>query len=198
MTPSDRGELLSSPASVTLEGSASVDWNAAREFLHRQLSIALDRVDPAEIQDLTQEALIGLVGAVRREPPRNLEALMTTIARRTGIDYIRRRRTWSRVMTPMEESHAERPDPRAADPETMGDPKERLAFIVLEFFRVQSAPCYELAEYRFAGVDWKDVGEKTHRSHAAIRKQWERCVAMLRKCAGESDDPLSRWASATS
>ena len=184
---------MNPPSSAGIPENTGIDWNAARRFLHERLSKALDRVDPTEIQDLTQEALLGLLRAVRREPPRNLEALMTTIARRTGIDFIRQRRVWRGILTPMEESHVERPDPRADEPEVIGDPAARLGFVVLEFFRVHGVGCHDLARYRLAGMAWKAVAEKTQRSHAAVRKQWERCTTVLRKCMGEDDGLLSAW-----
>ena len=179
---------------TAVAGVSDVDWETARSFLRRQLAKALDRVEPAVIEDLTQEAAIRLLRAVRREGARNLEALMTTVARRTRIDFIRHRRCWSAVLTPLDETVADVPDPARSGLDGAGDPLERLEFMVLEFFRSCSAPCLQLAEFYFSEQDWRSVSNRVGLGYEAVRKQWSRCVEKLRAHARLSEGFLAAWA----
>ena len=77
-----------------------------------------------------------------------------------------------------------------------GDPVARVRFVILNFFG-QTA-CGELARFFFREMNWKQVAGQQGRSHAAVRKQWERCVSLLREAV--RTDPtlaaLSDWAAA--
>ena len=123
----------------------------------------------------------------------NVEALLTEIARRTAIDALRRRTRWSALVTSDDEAVAELADP-SARPEEPGDPLERLQFIVVEYFTARDARCKELAVAFFAGQDWKTVASAERRSHDVIRKQWSRCLRILRESARDDDGPLTDWA----
>src|SRR5262249_54313514 len=80
------------------------------------------------------------------------------------------------------------PDPTARADEP-GDPLERLEFVVVEFFTARDARCRELAVAFFAGDDWKAVALAEGRSHDVIRKQWSRCLGILRETARDDRGP---------
>src|SRR2546426_7198473 len=171
---------------------SEIRWDEATQFLRRRLDYELPTRARHQLDDLVQESLVRLLRAVRREPVENLEALMTEIARRTAIDCLRRRTRWSALLSPAEPAIDEVPDPTAR-PDDLGDPVERLHFVVLEFFTVREARCRELAVAFFAEQDWKLVAEGQGRSHRAVRKQWSRCLELLRAAARSDPGLLMDW-----
>ena len=61
---------------------------------------------------------------------------------------------------------------------------------MLEFFTARESRCRDLATAFFAEQDWKAVAEAEGRSHDAVRKQWSRCLGMLREAARDEAGPL--------
>src|SRR5262249_36061487 len=143
--------------------------------------------------DLVQECMVRMLRFVRRERVENIEALLTQLARRTAIDALRRRTRWSALVTTDDEAVASGADPLARADEP-GDPLERLQFVVVEYFTARDARCRELAVAYFAGEGWKAVALAEGRSHDVIRKQWSRCIGILREAAGDDRGPLFEWA----
>jgi DNA-directed RNA polymerase specialized sigma24 family protein len=168
-----------------------IPWEEAGAFVRRRLRIELPASSQGQVDDLAQESLVKLLRVVRREPVNNLEALMTEIARRTAIDWLRRRTRWSALVTdaPLADE--------VADPEArvdgVGDPVERLHFVVLEFFDAREARCRDLAVAYFAERDWGAVAVSQGRSHEAVRKQWSRCLELLRAAARSDPGWLMDW-----
>lgn len=169
-----------------------IRWDEAVAFVRRRLGYELPASTRGQIDDLVQESMVRLLRAVRREPIENVEALMTEIARRTAIDSLRRRTRWSALVRPEEPDIDQIPDPQARADE-VGDPLERLHFVVLEFFTVREARCRELAAAYFADQDWKVVANARGRSHDAVRKQWSRCLELLRAEARRDQGLLKEW-----
>jgi len=168
-----------------------IHWEEAAGFVRRRLRIELRGVATDLIDDLVQESLVRLLRAVRREPIHNLEALMTEIARRTAVDWLRRRIRWRVLIDPalsVEDVYVQ-----AASPCELGDPVERLQFVVVEFFGSGESACRELALAFFAEQDWKKVAGSCGRSHEAVRKQWSRCLGLLREAARRDGGPLTEW-----
>ena len=176
------------PRAAGAASETEIRWEEAGVFLRRRLGYELPAGARSQLEDLVQESLVRLLRAVRREPVENLEALMTEIARRTAIDCLRRRTRWSVVLSPESQDFDQVPDP--AGPAPLGDPVERLHFVVLEFFTAREARCRELAVAFFAEQDWKVVAAGQGRSHDAVRKQWSRCLEMLREAARGEPGPL--------
>jgi len=172
--------------------SSGIDWVAARQFLRARLATTLAPVADADLDDLAQEALIRLLRACRIEEPRDVQALMTRIAHRTGVDYVRRRVRWRLLLDPG--AQADDVVDQARTPDELGDPVERLEFVTLEFFESTASPCRELAVDFFAQRAWEDVAKRLGETPAAIRKRWSRCVAMLREFAARNPDRLTGWA----
>jgi RNA polymerase sigma factor (sigma-70 family) len=177
------------PRSPGAASETEIQWDEAVAFLRRRLGYELPASARPHLDDLVQESLVRLLRAVRREPVDNLEALMTEIARRAAIDCLRRNTRWSAILA------GDTPDlEQVADPAGAGtrlsDPVERLQFVVLEFFTVREARCQELANAYFAEQDWKVVASRSGRSHDAVRKQWSRCLEMLRQAARDEFGPL--------
>jgi DNA-directed RNA polymerase specialized sigma24 family protein len=160
------------------------DWDQIRKALSRTLARKLFRVDRATLDDLTSEAVIRLLHATRRGAIHNIDGLMETIAQRTVVDFLRRRRLGEgpggidvhddpdNPLLPMTPTDDEWPLSR-----------DRVEFVVLEFFESQNSGCLILARHFFVEHNWLEVARITGRTHTAILKQWSRCLELLRKTA---------------
>jgi hypothetical protein len=179
--------------SVPSAQETQIRWGEASAFVRRRLQYELPLSGHGLIDDLVQECMVRMLRFVRRERVQNLEALLTEMARRTAIDALRRRTRWNALVTGDDETVALVPDPRARTEEP-GDPLERLHFVVVEYFTQRDARCKELAVAFFAGDDWKAVALAERRSHDVIRKQWSRCLGILRQAAQDEKGPLLDWA----
>lgn len=170
----------------------SIPWEEARSLFKRILASRLASSGPDDLEDLIQEALVRLLRAIRREPANNLEALMVEIARRTAIDYMRRRKRWSLIL---ERSSTLETivDPRPFPSEAVGDPATRLEFVVLEYFRSTRSSCLEIANAYFEARSWPAVAARTGIRPATVRKRWSRCLEQLRKAARSNASMLLDW-----
>jgi RNA polymerase sigma factor (sigma-70 family) len=175
---------------------SGLDWVAARAFLRVRLRRSLVAEDSAVIDELTQEAMVRLLRAVRRQEVRNLEALMNVIADRTRVDHIRAQRARMNVFQPMDSATADVPEFRPRPAAAVEDLGARLQFAVLEYFHLHNPRCRELALHYFAERDWTDVARKTGRKPEAVRQQWSRCVKRLAAGVAGSAEPLWIWARA--
>jgi DNA-directed RNA polymerase specialized sigma24 family protein len=172
------------PVSAPPLGEA--EWARALAFLRARLRKLLDRFDDSAVEDATQEAAIRLLRVVRREQVRNTDALMNVICRKIAIDTMRWHKRRQATFEPMSES--------VEYGFTLPvDPLARIEFAVLEFFRGRQAACYELAVAYFNDRDWEHVAGSLGKSHAAVRKQWSRCLGQLRSVAMRSPDLLFAW-----
>ena len=178
-----------SESAVRPVSESEVDWESARAFLRRRLRDQLRGTDASTIEDLTQEALVRLLRALRREGARHLAGLMSEIARRTATDHIRSKVRWRHVRERLEQESGWDGSPQALH--ELGDPLANLRFVVLEFFRSGAAPCADLARLYFEEQTWQLVALRRGTSHAAIRKQWSRCLEQLRTAAAR--DPELLW-----
>ena len=177
----------------TPEQETRIHWGEASAFVRRRLHFELPSSSHGLIDDLVQECMVRMLRYVRRERVQNVDALLTEMARRTAIDALRRRTRWSALVTSDDEAVAVLPDPNARTDEP-GDPLERLQFVVVEYFTARDARCRELAVAFFAGDDWKAVAIAERKSHDVIRKQWSRCLRILRETARDETGPLMDWA----
>jgi len=157
-----------------------IDWREAHRFLRKEIRRSRARCRPDELDDLNQEALVRLFRASRREEIRNLEAFMTTIAQRTAVDGLRRRKRWNAIMAPLRDGQDLPSVAASPAPVPAGDPVSRLAFIVLELLERQSSGCLELARANMQGRNWAQVADDLGVSHDAVRARWSRCRALLR------------------
>jgi RNA polymerase sigma factor (sigma-70 family) len=192
---SPRAQESRSAAPVTAASESEIRWDEAATFVRRRLGYELTASTREHLDDLVQEALVRLLRAVRREPIENLEALMTEIARRTAIDCLRRRTRWRAVIESEIPEGLEIADPNARA-DRVGDPLERVHFIVLEFFASRESRCRELAMAFFAEQDWNVVAQARGRSHEAVRKQWSRCLETLRSATRYDPGLLEDWSRA--
>lgn len=166
------------------------DWAAASAFLCTRLRRLLPGTDRSDLDDLAQEALIDLIRTSRHEPVRNLDALLNTLAQRKATDFVRRRIRWSALVQPLPEAGELRVHTR----EWGTDPAQRYSFVVLQFFARHRPACEPLAQAFLAGHDWAEVAAAFEESETAVRKQWSRCVAYLRRTMGEQAVGLWAWA----
>lgn len=155
----------------------SLDWDEVRGALRRSLASKAGASDRDHLDDLVQEASIRFLRAARRAPVENPDALASTIAKRTWVDFIRRRTRWRRVFS----ESAEWESVAMPGGSEWGDLCDRLQFIVLALFdREGSVACGELAKAYFAELDWKTVAGSLNQSYASVRKRWSRCVQEVR------------------
>lgn len=173
-----------------------IDWDHARQLMRGVISRQLHSVDPSTVEDLTQEALVRFLRALRREAPREPDALATSVAKRTAIDHLRSKTRWKLIVEPMSDAVEDNAASTATPPDQFGDPVTRVRFLVMEFFRENSARCLELAHEYFQENDWKTVGARLGSSHGAVRRQWSRCVDTLREALQRNPAmaELSDWA----
>ena len=173
----------------------TVDWNSARAYLVSAVRQRWYHED-APIDEMVQDGLVRALRASRRAPIRNVEAFLTEIAKRVVFDELRRRTRSAALFAPEAEGGYARAAPVERASVEFGDPVARVRFVILNFFG-QTA-CGELARFFFREMNWKQVAGQQGRSHAAVRKQWERCVSLLREAV--RTDPtlaaLSDWAAA--
>lgn len=175
---------------LTAERENQIPWTEARTFLRECIATRHRPRDAATLEDLTQEALVRLLRVIRREEVANMNGLMYEIARRTWIDHIRREK---RVRVLIERAERDGESIRSPHDGDFGDPLERLRFMILEYFRTNRAPCHAIALVYFEGQDWKTVAGRMGRPYSAIRKQWSRCIQVLRDALGSNPSWLSDW-----
>lgn len=168
-----------------------IDWARAREFLLACVRHRLDRESPENQEDLAHIALVRLVRIARRERIGNVQALMNTLAQQVVVDFLRHRRRWRLLVEPFAERAAGIAGEDA--PTGVGDPLERVRFVVLEFFTSEHAPCAELARAYFAEVTWKDLAARFGVGHNTLIKRWSMCMKRLRAAARREANPLLEW-----
>jgi DNA-directed RNA polymerase specialized sigma24 family protein len=168
-------------------GGAVIQWDEARAFLRERIAAQLRSTDASTIEDLTQEALIRSWRALGRGAVRSPQALMHTIAQRTCKDHFRRRKL-ADLFRPLGDIEPPVPDQEGIPSDVI----ERIRFTMLEFFRINSSSCLELARAYFAEQNWASVARKAGRSHEAVRRQWSRCVDRLRAEARRGPGWLSQ------
>ena len=176
-----------------VSGNPDIDWNALRATVRRTIQSQLGRADQALIEDLTQEALIGILRVLRREPARDLTSLARAVARNTAIDEIRRRQRERRGLGALkEDSHAGGGSPLPVmDP--LAESPEFLWFLLVEYFRSHNAPCHALALLYAEKGDWKSVAAALDLSHDAVRQQWSRCTKAFRAALMKDPGPFKEW-----
>lgn len=168
----------SGPTHETSSQERATDWAGVLVLVRRTVSVHVRHGERDQIEDITQEASLRVIRAIRRQPARNVEALATHIAQKACADYVRRRRREAALEKALIASAGhDFPSLRPAS----GDVLDRLRFVVLEFFG--ESPCGELAKAFFAGTNWKQYADGAGTEHSAERKKWSRCVEKLRAAA---------------
>jgi DNA-directed RNA polymerase specialized sigma24 family protein len=144
----------------------------------------------AEIEDATQDVLFKLLRFLERSgTPDNLEGLVTVIARRTAVERIRVRSRRPAHEPVAEHSAAAPDDTERHELAELEEQTSWRAFLVIEFFRENHAPCVELAEARSRGIDFKALATQTNQSHLALLQRWSRCMRRLRTAIDEGKLP---------
>ena len=166
------------------------DWQDLRESILRRLRFHLRGWPGAEIEDATQDVLFKLLRFLERSgKPDNLDGLVTVIARRTAIERIRVR-SRRPAHEPVADHSAVAPDD--TERHELAELEEQTswrAFLVIEFFRENQAPCVQLAEARSHGIDFKALAAQTNQSHLALLQRWSRCMRRLRAAIDEGKLP---------
>lgn len=164
-----------------------LDWVRARQVFTAFLRHRLPAIPSDALEDLVQEALVRLLHMSRRESIRNLEAVANTISDSVVSNHFRAQKRRHAFLQRLAR-HLD----GLVDPGTLGDPMDRVHFIVIAYFRKVQAPCAELAEHYFSKIEWRTLAERQGRSHADIRQRWSRCTERLRR-ATRGLDGLMKW-----
>lgn len=171
------------------------DWEAVRTSVRRRLQSHLQGGSPEDLEDATQAVMYKLLRFFARNdgPPRNLDGLLTVIARRTAVERIRAA-VRARAHGPLrEESAVIMSEAERHELALLEDEVQWRATSLLEWFRAHQAPCLELAEARANGTDFKTLAAGTGQSHAALLQRWSRCMQRLRAAiaSGQLDWPAA-------
>lgn len=182
MTPND--QPLAAGGSLK-----SGDWEGARALMKRVIAANLrGRVDADEMEDLVQEACVGLMRAVERGVVGSFEAMAVTIAKRTAIDRMRRRQ-WTEPLDG---------DPGLHDPAPDDDwlSIEDAQLFMREIMKSLGDSCRDLFDQWLATLNLRAVAERLGINHATARKRAERCRSEALKICLADDGPLGNWARA--
>jgi len=170
-----------------------LDWGDVRRLLRKRL-LALSRSeDRDDLEDLVQESCVRVFRALGAGEARNLDGLASVVARRTWVDYLRRK-TRARRHLVVTDSAVLDASSSAAHADTgddghLGGLRHRIELIVQEVFDEHGAgACLELARAYFDERDWSVVARQLELSHASIRKRWSRCLRTLREAMARDPD----------
>ena len=154
----------------------SPEWGKRLVFVQRALSGARYDLNPAEREDLAQEALADLFERTRAEAPRNPEGLLRTIAHRKAMDLFRARTRWARLVDGHDPARHDAPDP-APGPEDLLRLRvlESLPAIAETWFRTHHPDCLPHLHAYFQDGSWRDFAEAQDARVNTVIKQWERC-----------------------
>lgn len=152
----------------------SHDWLEIHRGLRRRIVSLMYRRDDALADDLAQEATIRLLRTLRRETPKELEKLMTTVASRTFADHLRRR----------QEPPISPDDPLfeklSSEPAQSGwrHPLDLLDVVIRELFRAQDPQCLQLYRQWRVRREWRKVAEDMNppSTAEAVRQKYSRCL----------------------
>ena len=174
---------------------AMVDWEEARALMKRVIaSNVKGRTSSDELEDLVQEASVGLMRAVCRGHIDNMEAMQVTIAKRIAINRIRRLRHINSIDSAADTNQTmERIPDSAGDEEASFEPGE-LQFYVREVLRSIDAGCRSLFEHWLECLNMRVTAERMGIAHAAARQRWVRCIARARELLRSDTGPLGEWA----
>ena len=170
-----------------------IDWNRTRASLRVRIRAQLGRCEETELEDLAHEGLVVILRLARREGARNLDRLVSIVARNVAINEIRRRVRRRARVADWDQSLDQILRLPASDFSEWDDSLRELWFLVLEFFRVRKSSCYSLAAAYAELGDWKAVGEKRGLQHDAVRQQWSRCARLFRDELRRDPGPFRDW-----
>jgi DNA-directed RNA polymerase specialized sigma24 family protein len=145
------------------------------EFLRRRIATLARGRWASEVEDVAMEAWVTLDRVLRREPARNLDALMMRIARFRWLDFVASRGR-DASLEPLDDEAGDAlpppPPPPSVDPRLL----ELVRFLTVEFFlRSGAEACAQLARYWFEGRNHAEIGREQGEQRNTIAKRWERC-----------------------
>jgi RNA polymerase sigma factor (sigma-70 family) len=143
---------------------------------------------PQQVDDCMQNVWLGVLRYVRDGVKiDNLEALLVTIAKRQAYrDYSNR----SGKEQPIDPEMGSEP---GYDPGSTNEARWRL-FMIREFLRSASPRCLEVLDLVHEGYDHSEIADQLGKGHAAMRKAWSRCVALIRDAFGADSSASAAWA----
>lgn len=166
------GSRMRSPADPTVR-ERDVAYELA--FLRRCISTLARGRSAADLDDVASDAWIRLDRTLRREPARNLEALMNRVARFAWVDHCRSLAARTRALgatISIEETEMEAPTHEPGwDPHALA----QWRFAVCEWFTLHRPPCLALVQILFSGRTWLEVSDSLGERPNSLAKRWQRC-----------------------
>lgn len=129
-----------------------------------------------ERADVVQEVMLEVwrsVSVAGAGAPKNLEALVRSIAYRRCVDWLRRRRA-AQAIVHLPEEPARRPDAAYLDAE-----QRRLGSLILERVRPSCRELFRL--HAVLQLSYRQIGERLGRSEGALRTQMSECLKEARE-----------------
>lgn len=164
-----------------------IDWVRCRAFMERAARHYLGPIRPQEdVEDCAQNALVGLIRYLRKNPAENLEALMNQFARARAMDLLRKTLPREKRTESLDSNPIEHP----AEPEDVlnEDMHDRRLFAINEWLVVNAPRCHRIWVQIRSGLNLKDIAEAVASQHATIRQRWKRCKDSLRVAMGDDPD----------
>ena len=158
--------------------------------MKRVISANVRRAGPDEIEDLVQEASVGLMRAVLRGTVKSLEAMTVVIAKRVAINWMRKPRREESL--PEGDNHFAVPD---LDDEWLS--AEEAQFYVRQILHELGDTCRELFEHWLETLNLRDVARRLGLEHATVRQRRVRCNVQVRRICLADNGPLGNWARQT-
>lgn len=156
----------------------ALPWEELRALSRQRARSRLADAGTEDVEDVVQLAMVRLIRACRAADVANPHGLTSTVTDRAAQDWIRARRRWrARFEQPPEVPEPQGPQAVAGE---LGDPLERVRFVVMEYFGQTDGPCAELATAYFESRDWAAVATASGLAATTVRKRWWRCVEQLR------------------
>lgn len=175
------------PSPSSSDSLGQVDWQGARALMKRVIAANVRRAGPDEIEDLVQDASVGLMRAVLRGSVENLEAMTVVIAKRAAINWMRRLQ-WTR---PLGEDER---DLSAPEPEREWLSADEAQFYVRQILHLLGDTCRELFELWLETLNLHEVAKRLGLRHAAVRQRRVRCNEQVRRVCLADEGPLGQWA----
>jgi hypothetical protein len=159
---------------------SEIDWSRSRTLLRTRIHAQLGRCEKPQLEDLAHEALIILMRQARREGVRDLDGLVTLVARSVATNEVRRLKRKRSRLADWDQNLEQILRLPEADTGEWDDSLRELWFLLLEFFRVHHASCHLLAVTYAELGDWKAAGGRLGLEYDAVRQQWSRCAGLFR------------------
>jgi RNA polymerase sigma factor (sigma-70 family) len=172
-----------------------IDWKEVRALMRRIIGANVQGMGtPEDVEDLVQEACVKLHFALARGGIRDFVAIQVTIAKRTAIDFLRRR--GYRVREAAGASEEEGVDIIDRIPVRDADPVDEaeLEWFLSQVLRRVGDKCRVFFEHWMHGMTHEEIAIRLKITANNSRQWLHRCRARVRELLLADDGPLGDFA----